>query len=301
MIKRKAGVNVKISDFFRKRALFGVAIFCITAIATVGALSIGGNEEDNTPDSLVDLNETNNPGENQQVADGQQENPGVKVPSTAVDQPGDGVEEPHVKDPSEVADKPEVQNPSQVADQPDVTEKDPETLNPSQVADQPKEPEEIKEPEQAEVLSPQLIAEQLEFDKTAGLLWPISGNVLIPYSADHGVYHQTLDQFSTSEALVLSSAVGTEVKAAAKGVVTSIEEDVRTGTTVTLALGNNTSLVYGQLDVVDLKEGDVLEAGECIGTVAEPTKYYVVEGPNLYFQVLEGESSIDPAELLLTE
>ena len=45
MIKRKAGVNVKISEVFRKRALFGVAVFCITAIATVGALSIGGNEE----------------------------------------------------------------------------------------------------------------------------------------------------------------------------------------------------------------------------------------------------------------
>ena len=298
MIKRKAGVNVKISDVFRKRAFLGVAIFCITAIATVGALSIGGNEEDNTPDSLVDLNETNTPGENQQVADGHQESQDGKEPSPDIDQP-------HVKDPSEVADKPEeagknpeVQNPSQVADQPDITEKTPEVQEPAQVADQPKQPEEIKEPEQTEVLSPQLIAEQLNFDKSAGLLWPISGNVLIPYSADHSVYYQTLDQFSTSEAIVLSSAVGTEVKAAAKGVVTSIEEDVRTGTTVILALGNDTSLVYGQLEITGLKEGDVLEAGECIGTVAEPTRYYVVEGPNLYFQVLEGENSIDPAELL---
>ena len=31
MIKRKAGVNVKISDVFRKRALFGVAVCCIAA------------------------------------------------------------------------------------------------------------------------------------------------------------------------------------------------------------------------------------------------------------------------------
>ena len=69
MIKRKAGVNVKISEVFRKRALFGVAIFCITAIATVGALSIGGNEEDDTPNNLVDLNKTDEPG-NTQVADG---------------------------------------------------------------------------------------------------------------------------------------------------------------------------------------------------------------------------------------
>lgn len=148
------------------------------------------------------------------------------------------------------------------------------------------------------MLSPQLIAEQLSFDKSAGLLWPVSGKVVIPYSKDHGVYYHTLEQFSTSDAMVLSAAAGTEVKAAAKGVVTSIEEDYRTGTTVTLALGNNTSLVYGQLELEGLKEGDVVEAGECIGTVAEPTRYFVVEGPNLYFKVLEGETSINPAEFL---
>jgi len=276
---------VKISEVFRKRALYGVAIFCITAIATVGALSMGGNDGDDTPDSLVDLNETGEP-DDTQVADGEQNTPEVQNPDIQVgDNTGDDTQTPEVQDPSQVAEQPEVKQA-------------PEVQDPSQVAELPKETE---EPEQTEVLSPQLIAEQLAFDKAAGLMWPISGEVIIPYSPDHGVFHFTLEQFSASEAMVLSSAVGTEVKAAAKGVVTSIEEDVRTGTTVTLALGNNTSLVYGQLDVTDLKEGDVLEAGECIGTVAEPTRYYVVEGPNLYFKVMEGEESIDPTELLKNE
>ena len=280
---------MKISETFRKRALYGVAIFCITAIATVGALSIGGNEEDNTPDSLVDLNETNTP-DDTQVADGseKQQEPEVQV--------GDNT---GVQDPAQTAQNPEEKDSEQVAL--GEKEQEPEDKEPSQVAVLPETPVDTTEPEQTEVLSPQLIAEQLTFDKAAGLLWPISGEVIIPYSPDHGVFYQTLDQFSTSEALVLSSAVGTEVKAAAKGVVTAIEEDVRTGTTVTLALGNNTSLVYGQLDVTELKEGDILEAGDCIGTVAEPTRYYVVEGPNLYFKVMEGETSIDPTELLTEE
>ena len=299
MIKRKAGVNVKISEVFRKRALFGVAIFCITAIATVGALSIGGNEEDDTQNNLVDLNKTDEPGDTQ-VADGDENQPEVQDPGQVAENPED-TQNPEVQDPGQVAEnpedtqKPEVKDPSDVAENPDDTQK-PEVQDPSEVADIPDETE-----KPAEVLSPALIAEQLNFDKSAGLLWPISGQVIIPYSPDHGVFYQTLDQFSTSEAIVLSSAVGTEVKAAAKGVVTSIEEDVRTGTTVTLALGNDTSLVYGQLNVTDLKEGDVLEAGECIGTVAEPTRYYVVEGPNLYFKVLEGEISVDPTELLKEE
>ena len=290
---------MKVSDVFRKRALFGVAIFCITAIATVGALSIGGNEEDNTPDSLVDLNETDPDGTNQQVADGVEDNqPEVKDPSQVAENPDD-MQNPEVIDPAEVAENPddtqnpEVKDPSQVAEVPEV--KEPGVTDPVEAAENP------EEPDQAEVLSPQLIAEQLNFDKAEGLQWPILGEVVIPYSPDHGVFHYTLEQFSASEAVVMSSQVGTEVKAAAKGVVTSIEEDFRTGTTVTLALGNDTSLVYGQLDVADLKEGDIVEAGECLGTVAEPTRYYVMEGPNLYFQVLEGEESIDPMALLQGE
>ena len=284
---------MKISDVFRKRALLGVAIFCITAIATVGALSIGGNGEDDTPDSLVDLNETDEP-EDGRVAEGQQDDPEVKDPSQVAENPD--VQNPEVENPSQVAENPDAEDSSQVAENPDV--QNPEVKDPSQVAEQP---DDVKEPEQTEVLSPQLIAEQLNFDKSAGLLWPISGEVIIPYSSEHGVFHFTLEQFSASEAIVLSSAVGTEVKAAAKGVVTAIEEDVRTGTTVTLALGNDTSLVYGQMDVADLKVGDVVEAGECIGTVAEPTRYYVVEGPNLYFRVMEGDNSIDPTQLLEQE
>ncbi len=289
---------MKISDVFRKRALFGVAIFCITAIATVGVLSTGENKEENPSESLVDLNETDQPGGNQTV-DNPDNPPEVQNPEI---QAGNDKDTPKVSESGEKGNE-------EVAKQPEEI-KEPEEKNPSEVAEQPKaelpeqpsrvaENQEVAEqPSQTEVLSPQLIAEQLNFDKSAGLLWPVSGKVVIPYSPDHGVYYHTLDQFGTSDAMVLSAAAGTEVKAAAKGVVTSIDENYRTGTTVTLALGSNTSLVYGQLKLENLKEGDVVEAGECIGTVAEPTRYFVVEGPNVYFQVIEGETSINPAELL---
>lgn len=325
---------MKISEVFRKRALFGVAVFCITAIATVGVLSTGENKEDGTRNKLVDLNETNEPGNTQTADDDKQtndkiENAGVQVGDNILNpgiQSGNNTESPGVqvgdntKNPDiQIGDN--TQNPDvQLGDNtenadvqagddignfdvqlgnntenPDVQVGD--TENPEiQVGENPEISEDKEAP--TEVLSPAVLAEQLNFDKSAGLLWPISGQVIIPYSPEHGVFYQTLDQFATSEAIVFSSAVGTEVKASAKGVVTSIEEDVRTGTTVTLALGNNTSLVYGQLEVADLKEGDVLEAGDCIGTVAEPTRYYVVEGPNLYFKVMEGETSVDPTELL---
>ncbi len=309
---------MKISDIFRKRAFTGVAIFCITAIATIGALSTGGNGDDPSPDSLVDLNETDPQGE--QTADGTQtgkENlPDLSVadkeePDDAGNQVADkaGDSNDAEKDSHVAVVTPTGEDAEQTADNggTDASDKKDQTAQNTDVSQNgdttrtAEQDEDASGPDQTAVLSPQLIAEQLNFDRNAGLLWPVQGDVVIPYSPEHGVYHYTLDQFGTSDALVLSSAVGTEVKAAAKGVVTDISEEVRTGTTVTLALGNNTTLVYGQLDVTNLNEGDIVEAGECLGTVAEPTRYYVVEGPNLFFQVKEGEKSIDPQSLLKTE
>ena len=280
----------KLSDLFRKRALLGVGVFCVAAIVTVGALSIGGNDSEENPDQLVDLNEQNPAGDDPQVADGT-ENPGEGDNPQVADKP----ENPKEGDASQVADKPE--NPKeedkpQVADKP---ENPKETDNQQQVADNTGKEDDTQG---TEVLSPQVIAERLTYNKADGLAWPLQGEILIPYSPDHGVYYETLDQFATSNAVIIASEVGMEVCAAAKGVVVSIEEDVRTGQTVTLALGNNTQLVYGQLMPGEIKVGDVLEAGECLGTVAEPTRYYVMEGANLYFQVLENGQSIDPTELL---
>ena len=293
MMKGKAGIFVnKLSEVVRKRAMLGVAVFCIAAIATVGLLSQGDNNKDNTPDSFVDLNETPDEEKNQQVADN-------NTPDTSFTEQQLTENDTKVEEQEQLTAKNNNTNSEnsqqQVADNTPVIE---ETDSSMQTAGNT-EPriEEVQPIEEAEVLSPQLIAEQLNFDKSIGLLWPVQGEVVIPYSPDHGVFHFTLEQFSTSDAVVVTSELGAEVKAAAKGVVTAIEEDERTGTTVTLAVGNNTSLVYGQLTIGDLSEGDIVEAGECIGTIAEPTRYYIVEGPNLYFQVLEGEESLDPTSL----
>lgn len=297
--------------FIRKRALLLSAVFCVAAIATVGVLSIGENGEEENPGQLVDLNEQDPSGDNQQVADdpnagdNQQMADNPTKPGDGEQQVADEPDKPGVGDNQQMANEPEEPDDGdnqQVADEPEK----PDDKDQPQVADKPNDGEQqvadhTEDGKETEVLNPQLIAEQLTYNKADGLLWPVQGEILIKYSPDHAVYHSTLNQFSTSDAVVIASEVGTGVHAAAKGVVVSIEEDVRTGTTVTLAIGNNTNLVYGQLALDGLKEGDILEAGELIGTVAAPTKYYVMEGPNLYFQVVENAESIDPTVLLQEE
>lgn len=323
----------KLGDLFRKRALLGVGVFLMAAVVTVGVLSIGGNDGEENPDQLVDLNDQGSGEGNKQVADGQDpagddkqvadgRNPGGDDKQAAdgqnptgddkqvADKPGTTGDEKQTADKTDkpgttgdekqTADK--TDKPGTTGDEKqtaDKTDKPGTTGDNKQTADKTDKTDKTGEDTQGtEVLSPQVIVSQLTYNKANGLQWPLQGEILIPYSPDHGVYYETLDQFATSDALVIASEVGTQVLAAAKGVVVAIEEDVRTGQTVTLALGNNTELIYGQLIPGELKVGDVLEAGDCIGTVADPTRYYVMEGANLYFQVLENGQSIDPTELL---
>ena len=40
--------------------------------------------------------------------------------------------------------------------------------------------------------------------------------------------------------------------------------------------------------------GDYVEAGHVIGYVSEPTKYYSVEGSNLYFALQKDGEPVDP-------
>lgn len=141
-------------------------------------------------------------------------------------------------------------------------------------------------------------AVDLFFEEGMGILWPVEGNVVLNYSDDHLIYHATLDQFRTHDAIAIAAEAGTEVVAAADGVVSSIEESAQTGITVTTAIGNDYYLVYGQLEDSGLKIGDSVSQGEVIGTIAKASRFYSKEGDNLYFQVRCGEETLNPMSLL---
>lgn len=126
------------------------------------------------------------------------------------------------------------------------------------------------------------------------LLWPAAGTLLIDYSMDGSVYFETLNQYKYNPALILGSAVGNQVLAAAKGIVESVYIDEETGTTLVLNIGNGYRLTYGQLKELAVLQGDVVEAGTVLGYVSEPTKYYTKEGSNLYFEMTKDETPVDP-------
>lgn len=139
-----------------------------------------------------------------------------------------------------------------------------------------------------------------KFSEEDGLLWPIKNNpdVIMKYSMDKGIFFQTLMQYKCNPAVIIASEVGDEVLSASDGIVTEISNNEETGLTLTMSIGNDYSLTFGQLEDCTVDVGDVVKEGDILGKVAKPTKYYIVEGSNLYFQVTEKGETVDPLLLL---
>ena len=52
-----------------------------------------------------------------------------------------------------------------------------------------------------------------------------------------------------------------------------------------MELGNGYVVTYGQLADIQVEENAVVKAGEKIGSVAAPSRYYSLDGTNLYFKL----------------
>ena len=141
-------------------------------------------------------------------------------------------------------------------------------------------------------------SDALVFSANDVLDWPIEGNVVLNYSMDQSIYFSTLDQYKYNPAIVISGNVGDEVRAAATGNIISVKEEAQTGMTVKMDIGSGYELIIGQLTGVRVEEGQKINKGELIGYIAEPSKYYVVEGPNVYFQMLKDGEPVNPLEYM---
>lgn len=141
----------------------------------------------------------------------------------------------------------------------------------------------------------------VNFNSSSKLLWPVNGNILMNYSMDKTVYFSTLDQYKYNPALIISGAEGDQVISATAGTVKSIDKTAQTGTTVNVDIGNGYELFYGQLKEVPVNVGDYVEAKTVLGYVSQPTKYYSVEGCNVYFEMRKDGQPVNPMEYLVED
>ena len=169
------------------------------------------------------------------------------------------------------------------------------------------EPEELEMPDPTEntdsnlqtgVQSTAGSSTSINFSEDSKLLWPVNGSILMSYSMDKTVYFSTLDQYKYNPAVIISGAEGDQVLCGTTGIVKSIDITAETGTTVNLYIGKVFELFYGQLKEVPVTVGDYVEAKSVLGYVSQPTKYYSVEGCNVYFEMRKDGQPVNPVEYL---
>lgn len=138
----------------------------------------------------------------------------------------------------------------------------------------------------------------LNFSDASSMLWPVRGNIVLDYNMESTIYFPTLDQYKCNPGLVIQSAVSEPVYAPANARVLESGFNEEIGNYLKLDLGNDYTAVCGQLKEVAAVEGEYLEQGQLMGYVAEPTKYYSVEGSNLFLEVMHKDKTVDPLDYL---
>mgnify|MGYP000395892961 CR=1 FL=1 len=138
----------------------------------------------------------------------------------------------------------------------------------------------------------------LDFTESDRLLWPVQGNVILGYSMDTTTWFPTLEQYKCNPANVIQSEVSTPVSAPADARILEVGVNEEIGNYVVLDLGSGYTAVCGQLKDVQVAQKQYVAKDTILGYVAEPTKYYSIEGNNVYFELMHDGEPVDALDYL---
>ena len=128
---------------------------------------------------------------------------------------------------------------------------------------------------------------------------PISGVEVAGYAMDCLSYNETTRDWRVHNGVDLSAEAGSEVMAAADGVVYTTYTDDMMGTTVVIRHDGGYTTRYASLaEELKVSPGDQVVMGQVIGTVGETALVETAVGPHVHFSVLYNDESMDPAEFL---
>jgi murein DD-endopeptidase MepM/ murein hydrolase activator NlpD/predicted small secreted protein len=148
-------------------------------------------------------------------------------------------------------------------------------------------PEDDSEIAGAEVETPAKVYKPLgETPQSAAFYtWPVQGKIVKGFSGGKGGH----------TGINISAAKGTPVKAANNGVVSRTEQIPGYGKVVLVRHQDGIITVYAHLDQITVKRGDMVKAGQKIGTVGKTGN---VKEPQLHFKINKGKTPVDPTKYL---
>lgn len=128
---------------------------------------------------------------------------------------------------------------------------------------------------------------------------PLEGDVSQPYSMDKLAYNTTTKDWRTHAGIDIAAPEGSTVRAAAEGRVLGVYEDALLGQTVTIQHAGGFVTHYSNLaPEVSVFVGDVVEAGQTIGTVGRTALLEIGSDSHLHFAVYKNNVPQDPEAFL---
>jgi murein DD-endopeptidase MepM/ murein hydrolase activator NlpD len=148
--------------------------------------------------------------------------------------------------------------------------------------------DEVARPSPAQIANPPLPAAALP-DGAPSFVLPVSGRPTSGYGLRTDPIHGTQIKHAGFD---LAAASGTQVAAAARGTVIHAGPAGTYGNLVTLRHDSGFETRYAHLSAVEVKVGDLVEAGQGIGKVGSTGHS---TGPHLHFEIRQEGHAIDPA------
>ena len=128
---------------------------------------------------------------------------------------------------------------------------------------------------------------------------PLAGEQVMGYAMDCLSYNETTRDWRVHNGVDLAAEAGTEVMAAADGVVYTTYTDDMMGTTVVIRHDGGYTTRYASLaEELKVNPGDQVVLGQAIGCVGETALVETAVGPHVHFSVLCNDEVMDPAEFL---
>ena len=131
---------------------------------------------------------------------------------------------------------------------------------------------------------------------------PVSGQTVAEYAMDCLSYNPTTRDWRVHNGIDIAAEAGTEVLAAADGVVYTTYSDDSMGTTVVIRHDGGYTTKYSSLaEELSVKTGDSVELGQVIGCVGDTALIENALGPHVHFSVTYRDADMDPVEFINME
>lgn len=170
---------------------------------------------------------------------------------------------------------------------------------PPQTDNKPAEKDEPASAAEEDGEAPVWNEQQADAAASAQFIWPLEGEITLPYSVTALVYHEKLGDWRTHDALNISAPLGTQVQAVSTGTVESVGYDDMGGMTVVIEHAGGIKSIYSNLaSVPTVYEGDNVMTGEVIGSLGATAPGETAEAPTLSLKMTLDGHSVDPTDYL---